>query len=57
LTVGDERGFVDEGGMIALRVVDGRVRFDVNVTAARRAGLRLSSQLLQLAMSVRGGGQ
>jgi hypothetical protein len=57
LTVGDEHGFVDEGGMIALRIVDGRVRFDVNVTAARRAGLRLSSQLLQLAMSVRGSGQ
>lgn len=57
LTVGDDRHFVDEGGMIGLRMVDGRVRFDVNITAARRAGLRLSSQLLQLAMSVRGSGQ
>jgi len=57
LTVGDDRRFVDEGGMIGLRMVGGRVRFDVNVTAARRAGLRLSSQLLQLAMSVRGNGQ
>jgi hypothetical protein len=41
--------------MIALRVVNGRVRFDVNVDNARRAGLRISSQLLNLALTVRGG--
>ena len=55
LTVGDAATFIDEGGIVALRMVNGRVRFDVNVEAANQAGLRLSSQLLQLALSVRGG--
>jgi hypothetical protein len=55
LTVGDYPGFLDEGGMVHLRLVDGRVRFDVNVDAAERAGVRLHSQLLRLALSVRGG--
>jgi hypothetical protein len=55
LTVGEAPTFLDEGGIVALRMVDGRVRFDINVEAANQAGLRLSSQLLQLALSVRGG--
>jgi hypothetical protein len=54
LTVSDDVRFLDEGGMVRLRVVSGRVRFDVNVEAATRAGLRLSSQLLQLALTVNG---
>jgi hypothetical protein len=56
LTVGDAPTFLDQGGMIALRVVDGRMRFDIDVATARRAGLRISSQLLKLAITVRGGG-
>ena len=55
LTVGDADTFIDEGGIVALRMVNGRVRFDINVEAANQAGLRLSSQLLQLALSVLGG--
>jgi hypothetical protein len=55
LTVGDYGSFLDEGGIVGLRMVDGRVRFDVNVATASRVGLRLSSQLLQLALNVRGG--
>jgi hypothetical protein len=39
---------------VRLRLVDGRMRFDINATAAGQAGLRISSQLLQLALSVRG---
>ena len=57
LTVGDYASFLDEGGIVKLRMVDGRVRFDVNVATASRVGLRLSSQLLQLALNVRGGPQ
>ncbi len=57
LTIGDDDRFLDDGGIIRLRVVEGRVRFDVNAAAAQQAGLRISSQLLQLALSVRGGGQ
>ena len=57
LTVGDDPRFMDDGGIVRLRVVGGRIRFDVNAAAARRAGLRISSQLLQLAVSVRGAGE
>ena len=49
LTISDQRGFIDEGGMIELRIIDGKVRFDINLLVARAANLQLSSQLLQLA--------
>ncbi len=52
LTVSDQRGFIDEGGMIELRIIDGKVRFDINLLVARAANLQLSSQLLQLANRV-----
>jgi hypothetical protein len=55
LTVGEGERFLDDGGIIALRVVERRVRFDVNASAAQKAGLRISSQLLSLALNVRGG--
>ena len=54
LTVGEGERFLDAGGIIAFRVVERRVRFDVSAAAARRAGLRISSQLLGLALNVRG---
>ncbi len=54
LTVGDDGHFLDDGGIVQLREVNGRIRFDVNVTAAQRSGLRISSQLLGLALNVRG---
>jgi hypothetical protein len=54
LTVGDSPRFLDEGGIVALRMIDGRVRFEIDAAAAERAGLRVSSQLLQLAVAVRG---
>ena len=53
LTVSDAPRFLDEGGIVQLRLVESRVRFAVSTAAARRAGLRLSAQLLQLAMDVR----
>ena len=53
LTVGDYEAFLSEGGTIGLKVVDGRVRFEVSLAAARRANLRLGSQLLRLALRVR----
>ena len=52
LTVSDQRGFIDEGGMIELRIIDGKVRFDINLLVARSANLQLSSHLLQLAVKV-----
>jgi hypothetical protein len=55
LTVGEGETFLDEGGVIALKIVERRVRFDVSASNAQRAGLRISSQLLGLARNVRGG--
>jgi hypothetical protein len=53
LTIGDYDGFLDDGGMIVLRMIDRRIRFEVATEVARRAGLGLSSQLLKLASNTR----
>jgi hypothetical protein len=55
LTLGDHPGFCQRGGIINLLVIDGRVRFEINLGRARRAGLRIDSQLLRLATKVYGG--
>lgn len=55
LTVSDDPRFLELGGIVRLRQVNGRIRFDVNTTAAQRAGLRISAQLLQLALTVQDG--
>ncbi len=49
LTVGETPGFAERGGVIRLVLEDNRVRFEVNVEAARQAGLTISSRLLTLA--------
>lgn len=53
LTVSTGDDFVRLGGIVGLFVEDGRMRFAVNPTAAERAGVRLSSKLLQLAKILR----
>jgi hypothetical protein len=55
LTVGDQPDFLKRGGMIQF-VLQGnppRVRFEVNLAAAKKAGLNLSSELLKVAADVR----
>ena len=52
LTVSDSPDFAQSGGIIGLKLRAGRMRFDINLGAARRAGLNLSSQLLKLADEV-----
>jgi hypothetical protein len=49
LTVSDIPGFADAGGMIGLINVGQRIRFEINLRAATRAQLKISSQLLKLA--------
>ena len=49
LTVGETPGFLTRGGMINLIEVQGRIRFEINQSAAQRAGLVVSSRLLDLA--------
>jgi hypothetical protein len=55
LTVSDIPQFTRRGGMIQFVVAANKVRFEVNLTIAERAGLILSSQLLKVAISVRRG--
>ncbi len=52
LTVSDVDRFCQSGGVIALAMEDSRVRFDVNLDAAERGRLKLSSKLLSLARTV-----
>ena len=53
LTVGDNEGFADAGGVIGLFYADNRIQFEVNLAAAQRAGLKIASQVLKLARSVK----
>ncbi|MFA5910933.1 MAG: YfiR family protein [Vicinamibacterales bacterium] len=53
LTVSDNRGFAESGGIIELYVESGRMRFAINVDAVERSGPRLSSRLLGLAKVIR----
>ncbi len=52
LTVSSIDGFIDHGGIIGFRIIDNKVRFEINVSAATRAGLSISSRLLSLASRV-----
>ena len=52
LLVTDAPGALDDGSMINFQVVDERVRFEISLGAAERAGLELSSRLLSAAMFV-----
>ena len=53
LTVGDMPGFAEQGGVINLVQSEQKIKFHINPDAARRAGLTISSQLLQMAVIVR----
>lgn len=55
LVVTEEPSGLPPGSAINLAVVDGKVRFDVALESAERAGIRLSSRLLSVARSVRTG--
>ena len=55
LTIGDVPEFAPAGTMIAFTLEQNKVRFVVNVAAAERARLKISSQLLKLAVVVLGG--
>lgn len=49
LTVSDSEDFVKQGGVIGLVNIDDKIRFEVNLDAAKKAGLKISSQLLDVA--------
>lgn len=53
LTIGEAPDFARRGGIIAFTLdADSRVRFEVNVEAAKQSGLNISSRLLTLATIV-----
>ena len=52
LTVGDGDDFVRRGGIIAFGMEGNKVRFQINLDAAERVGLKISSQLAKLATQV-----
>ena len=61
LAIGGERrgrilnleGALDDGSAINLLVIDQRVRFEVSLDATERAGLKVSSRMLAVALWVR----
>jgi hypothetical protein len=53
LTVSDIPQFAQRGGMIEFILSGNKVRFDINLTPAEKAGLMLGSDLLRVAVSVK----
>jgi hypothetical protein len=52
VTVGEAEGFLQAGGMLRIGSEEGRLRFDVELGPAERAGIKFSSRLLALAATV-----
>ncbi len=52
LVVSDSDGALSGGSIINFRLADERIRFDISLESAERANLKLSSQLLSVALSV-----
>jgi hypothetical protein len=51
--LGDAHGLLERGAMLNLQVDQNRVVFDINLAAARQAGVEISARLLRLARYVR----
>jgi len=52
LVITETEDALREGSMINFRVVDQRVRFEVDLGTANRAGLKIDSRMLEVALSV-----
>ena len=52
LVVSETEGALAAGSMINFRLADERVRFEISLDASDKSGLKLSSQLLTLALSI-----
>jgi hypothetical protein len=55
VTVGEMQAFAHQGGIINFFTVGNKVRYEINVAAAKRAHLDISSKLLRLAKIVGSG--
>lgn len=56
LTIGESSQFISKGGMINFVRKDLTIKFEVNITALKQAGLEISSQVLRIADRVYTGG-
>jgi hypothetical protein len=56
LTIGENSGFLKQGGMVHIFEDDNRIKFDANLFTIQSSGLRISSDMLQLARHIRGNG-
>jgi YfiR/HmsC-like len=54
VTVGDTTNFVEQGGVLGFCMEGNKIRFEVNLEAAERAKIKISSRLLLLARRVIG---
>jgi hypothetical protein len=54
LTISDIPNFAERGGNIGLIYRENKVQFEINLASIRIAGLRLSSQMLNLAANIFG---
>ena len=52
LTVGDDPGFLEAGGILEFTATGNTMQFAVNLPAAKRAGLKIDARLLSLARRV-----
>jgi YfiR/HmsC-like len=52
LTVGDDAGFLEAGGILEFAYAGNTIQFSVNLPAAKRAGLKIDSRLLAIAQRV-----
>ncbi len=53
LTVGDTAGFAKQGGCVNFYIESNKIRFEVNLEAARQQHLKISAKLLALARIVK----
>ena len=54
LTISDIPNFAERGGNIGLIYSENKVLFEINLASTRKAGLRMSSQMLNLAANIFG---
>lgn len=55
LTISDLEKFTHLGGVIGLLTVEDKIQFEINLEAAQRNRLKISSELLKLARNMRSG--
>jgi hypothetical protein len=53
LTVSETKNFCQSGGIVNFVLVKNKVRFEINVDAAKRTGLQISSKLLKLSKIIK----